>query len=344
MVLPTSKTIAWFAALVLCTIATGIPAPASERKLADIIVVVGASGTDEYGDQFSNWADTWKKVAEQSNLSIATIGIEADESAPDRKRLQDAIEKASQQVETPLWLVMIGHGTYANNVAKFNMKGRDVSATELASWLEPVKRPVVVIGCHSASGPLINRLSGPNRVIVTATKSGSEQNYSRFGQFFAEAITSADADLDHDDEVSIQEAFLRASSDVQAFYDSEARISTEHALLDDNGDAKGTPAKMFRGTRPIAKAKGNAALDGKTAAKFTLSPSQGGLLLTADEVKLRSDIESRLDQLRSQKESMDRDPYYTALESLMLEMANLYRKAEQRSEAQTEPQADVPAT
>ena len=47
----------------------------------------------------------------------------------------------------------------------------------------------MVINCASASGPFINRLSGPNRVVVSSTKSGFELNFSRFGQYLAEAIS-----------------------------------------------------------------------------------------------------------------------------------------------------------
>lgn len=105
-----------------------------------------------------------------------------------------------------------------------------------------------------------------------------------------------------DDEVSIQEAFLRASAQTEQFYNEAGRISTEHALIDDNADARGTPAAMFRGTRPIAQAKDNAPLDGRAAARQTFTQS---------ELTQRTDLE-------------------TQLETLMLQLAKLYQAAEQR--------------
>jgi len=39
------------------------------------------------------------------------------------------------------------------------------------------------------------------------------------------------------------------------FYKQEARLATETALVDDNGDAQGTPAGWFRGTRTTRRAK-----------------------------------------------------------------------------------------
>ena len=159
-------------------------------------------------------------------------------------------KSSAEQQTSPLWIVLLGHGTFTRGVAKFNLRGPDVSAEELAEWLQPHTRPVVVVNCASASGPFVNRLSGKNRIVVTATKSGTEQNFARFGKYFAQAIAAPDSDLDHDDEVSVHEAFLRAAADVREFYEAESRIATEHALIDDNGDGRGTPSTMFRGTRP----------------------------------------------------------------------------------------------
>jgi hypothetical protein len=230
-----------------------------------------------------------------------------------------------------LWLVLIGHGTNTRGVAKFNLRGPDVSAQELSQWLQPIQRPVVIVNCASASGPFVNALSAPNRIIVTATKSGSEQNFARFGKYFAQAIAAADSDLDHDDEVSVQEAFLRAAADTLAFYEADARIATEHALIDDNGDGKGTPASMFRGTRAVAKAYDGSELDGKSASRVTLAPAGDPLSFTDDELTQRSEIESELDQLRQQKPELEPAEYERMLETLMLRLARIYQAAETRS-------------
>ena len=131
----------------------------------------------------------------------------------------------------------------------------------------------MVIHCGSASGPFLNRLSGENRVIVTATRSGDEQNYARFGQYLAEAIADPRADLDKDGQVSLLEAYLSASSRVDEYYKTHSQLATEHALLDDNGDRLGTPADWFRGVRATRRAKDGAALDGTRAHQLHLVPS-----------------------------------------------------------------------
>ena len=62
-------------------------------------------------------------------------------------------------------------------------------------------------------------------------------------------------------------------------------------MIDDNGDGRGTPASMFRGTRAIASAKDGTPLDGKNASRITLSPAENRLPLSADELQQRAEID-----------------------------------------------------
>ena len=295
-----------------------------------IIVVLGAAGTKEFGDEFAEAAERWRETAKSSGMKLDIVGLQESGKENDREQVQRLLEETGTQATSHLWLVLIGHGTYARDQAKFNLRGPDFSAKELSSWLQNVKRPVVVVNCSSASGPFVNRLSGPNRVIVSATKSGAEQNYARFGRFFAEAIASADSDLDHDGEVSVHEAFLRASAGVESFYEVEGRIATEHALIDDNGDGRGTPASFFRGVRPSGKAKEGAKLDGSTAARITLAPAGGRLPFTEQELEQRDQIETQLEGLRQKRDEMDQQSFDAAVEPLLLQLARLYAAAEAR--------------
>src|SRR5256885_2838954 len=91
------------------------------------------------------------------------------------------------------------------------------SSSDLADWLKPFRRPLVVINCASASAPFLKTLSGTNRVIITATRSGNELNFTRFGQYFAKALADPESDLDKDGQVSLLEAFLTASRRVADF-------------------------------------------------------------------------------------------------------------------------------
>jgi hypothetical protein len=292
-----------------------------------VIVLVGAPGNDTYQAKFLEWTERWKQVAAKSDASFQSIGVESGETH-DRQRLLEILSDERSDGESPLWLVLIGHGTFDGRVAKFNLRGPDVSAAELAVHLKQFTRPLAIVNCASASAPFINQLSSKNRVIVTATKSGFEYNYARFGRFMSEAISDTKADLDKDDQTSLLEAFLLAASRVTEFYESDARLTTENAAIDDNGDGLGTPATWFRGVRTTRTAKDNTVPDGLRANQFFLLRSAAELQLSPDERQQRDQLEQRLEELRARKPSLDSGEYYDLLQEIMLELATIYAAAE----------------
>jgi hypothetical protein len=291
-----------------------------------VLVVVGAPGADEYAAPFAAWAERWKQAAEQSGADFHAIGLaEAAEKESDRELLRQQLAAFERSPPQALWLVLIGHGTFDGKLAKFNLRGPDVSATELADWLKPLdKTPLAVINCTSASGPFINALSAPQRVVIAATKSGYEHNYARFGDHLSQAIADQAADLDKDGQTSLLEAYLAASARTQEFYQQESRLATEHALLDDNGDALGTPADWFRGWRAVRAAKDGASPDGSRANQFVLVRRGQEAALPAEVRQRRDELELAIDALRQQKAALSEDAYYAALEPLLVEMARLY--------------------
>jgi hypothetical protein len=290
-----------------------------------VLIVVGAAGGPEYKAQFDRWADRWEVAAVKATAESIRIGSTDEPGATDRARLRSTLAAKSAASTEPLWIVLIGHGTYDGHEAKFNLRGPDVTDLELSDWLTPVKRQVVMIDCTSASGPFINRLSGDNRIVVTATKSGHEINFARFGEYLAEAIAELRSDIDRDGQVSLLEAFLTASSRVDEFYRAHSRLATEHALIDDNGDRLGTPASWFRGVRATQRAKDGAALDGLRAHQLHLIPSNLERDMPVEVRQRRDQLELSIAALRDQKSKLKDDEYYERLEKLMVELARLYR-------------------
>jgi len=315
------------------SVAASQVASAGERPM--IIVVTGAGGTDEYRQEFAAWGDRWREISLRSQAEFLEIGREdraaaANGTEPtDRQRLEAAISACLTSPASSLWLVLNGHGTFDGQDAKFNLQGPDVSSQELASWLQPLKKTLVVVNCSSSSAPFINHLSGPGRVIITATNSGYEQNYSRFGRYFAHALDDAEADLDHDQQVSLLETFLLAANQTARFYEAEARLATEHGLLDDNGDKLGTGSAFFRGTRVVERPK-TGEPDGRMAHRLILAPGPQGVILSAAQQQRRDLIENALEALRLEKDKLDEDQYYQHLEVLAVQLARLYREAAER--------------
>ena len=123
-----------------------------------------------------------------------------------------------------------------------------------------------------------------------------------------------EADADKNRRVTMLEAFQFAKAAVQRAYDKEGLLSTEHAVLDDNGDKVGSPDPSTAGP------------DGKVAALMAIGSAADAASLPADP-KLRAlvleqrDMEHRVESLRLLKESMDPAKYQSELEKLVTDLA-----------------------
>ena len=298
--------------------------PAQTNEQRSLVLVIGAAGEPEYGEQFSASADLWKLAALKGGLQTTVVGEDKENPENDLARLLTVLTNEVAKPSGELWLVFIGHGTFDGRSAKFNLRGPDISADDLAAVLKPCKRPLAVIQCASASGPFINALSGPGRVIIAATRSGYEVNATRFGGYLAQAIADPTADLDKDGQTSLLEAFLFASRQVEQFYREAGRLATEHALLDDNGDGLGTPADWFRGLRAIKTAADGKSVDGVRAHQLNLVRSEIEQELSPEVRARRDELEKKLSELRSRKGDLKADDYYNQLERILVETARLY--------------------
>lgn len=295
--------------------------PASDQPT--VMLVLGAPGEPEFATNFAHQAELWQKACDRAAARCVRIGLDEVSPPTDRDRLQQALAAEPVEAAAGLWLVLIGHGTFDGKEARFNLRGTDVSATELAAWLKPFHRPQVIIDTTAASAPFLNRLSATNRVVITATRSGNELNFAHFGRYFAAALDDPQSDLDQDGQTSLLEAFLSAAAHLADFYKTEGRLATEHPLIDDNGDGLGTPAEWFRGVRAVKRPKEGGALDGTRA-------QQVHLVLSAEEQALPLEIRAQRDalelavaRLRETKVQLPEDEYYRELEKLLLQIARL---------------------
>jgi hypothetical protein len=299
----------------------------SEPSVPNVLVVLGASGEVDYGDQFRVWGKRWKDAFGDSITEVidgTSTSPPAKDEKNDRQRTLDWIAKtdARESDETrTYWLVLIGHGTNDRTGAKFNLRGPDLSDIEIANALNGTRHRWIIVNCSSSSGPFLSTLSSSNRVVITATKSGAEQNFSRFGGYFSEAILDPSTDLDHDSGISVLEAFLSASNRVARFYADENRLASEQSLLDDNADRKGTPAVFFRGLRPVKAPADGLKLDGSLASRVLIRSLGERKDRTAEQTLKIEQLQADVELLRTKKSEMDIDEYYAALEKLLLQLA-----------------------
>ena len=302
------------------------PASAPTNEPARFVIVVGAAGEPQYATNFTRQADAWTRLAQRAHATSAVIGLDPVQTN-DLASLRTALGAIPPGGVEPLVLVLVGRGTHDGRHARFNLRGPDLTATNLQEWLAPITRPTAVVNLASASAPFINALARSNRVVLTATRSGNEVNATRLGDELAGLLEQEATDLDQDGDLTLLEAFLAAASRTAESYKAESRLATEHPLLDDNGDGRGTPAEWFKGTRATKKAANAGATDGLRAHQVVLAPGPDTARLTPEQRARRDDIERRIEALRAARPTPPDEAYWARLEALLLEMARVTSSA-----------------
>jgi hypothetical protein len=233
---------------------------------------------------------------------------------PEVERALGQIAKSAKEDDV-VFVVLIGHGTFVGKVAKFNLVGPDMTPENFEPLLKSIpSKHIVFVNTASSSAPFLEELSGPGRTIVTATRTGSERFATLFGGYFVDALMSDSADADKNRRISVLEAFNAAKLGVARAYEQEGIMLTEHPLLDDAGDKKGS-------TDP--KADGNV---GRVAAILSLGTPQSAEAMPADP-KMRAlyderrALERRVEALKLMKTGMDPGRYASELEKLLTDLA-----------------------
>jgi hypothetical protein len=301
---------------------------ATDSATHEVLVIVGAKGEETFDAKFRAAATAWQEACKRAGARCDVVGG-ADGSPPeasdDRGRVERWLAAKEDTTSAPLWLVYVGHGTFDGKVAQLNVRGKDISMEELDGWLKRfTKRTVIVIHGGSASAPAIPALAAPNRIVISATRSGEEVNYARFGERFAESVANPAADIDQDGQTSLLEAFLTASKHVQSLYAEGGRMATEHALIDDNGDKQGTAADWFKGTRLVKRPDKGGEADGLRAGQIVLVGTEEERALSPEQRSQREHWEKELAALRRQKESMNEKEYWLRVEEILRKLAAMY--------------------
>jgi hypothetical protein len=301
------------------------------------LVVVGLGGTEEYRQEFDDLASgLHDALTNRFGLPPERVFVlsEKPDLSPqvvrDRSTRDNIVTALGEMASSAapgdrILVVLIGHGTARGEEASINLPGPDLSATDFAAALGAFPtQTVALVHTGSASGGFVEAISGPNRVVITATRTARERNATEFPRFFVDALGGDGSDLDKDGQVSLLEAFQYARREVERHYEEENEILTEHALLDDNGDGEGTGDV------------GTDSPDGRLAATFRLGTASVSVAPETDDPVLarmyeeRRQIQERLDQLRAVRETMTAERYEEELEAILVELALKNREIRQR--------------
>lgn len=335
-VCPSSRAVSMLVLLVALALtprpATAQPAsagPARDSRWA--VIVSGASGGPDYAKQLATW-----RQAIQSALT-ARFGYQAgqilqlvDESARDTGTTSTAenVKKAFASLQgrvgktDSVLVVLLGHGTYDGQQAKFNLVGPDLTAVDWATMLNAVPGRLVVVNTTESSAPFLEALAARGRIVITATETAAQKYATVFPEYFVKALGDAQSDLDKNGRTSIWEIFSSSSGAVARHYTERAQLTTERAVLSDTGDRTGVQATAEN--TPQGTIARSFFLDRDPAAE-SADPAVRSL------VDRRRALEADAEALLQKKRDMEPAAWAAEFERLMIELARVSREIRQRS-------------
>lgn len=155
---------------------------------------------------------------------------------------------SKQSPSTAHWIMFIGHANGIRGGAQVNLPGSDLNSMDLAVALAECNEaaPLTLVFTHTASAPFLRPLGAPGRVIITATAPGGMENETEFPASLAESLNDRKSDANKDGKLDATEIFLATRERVLKRYQAENLIVRESALLDGDGDGRGTqrPAEI----------------------------------------------------------------------------------------------------
>lgn len=276
------------------------------------VTISGLGGEPEYETRFAMWAKEIDKILKAGGGESKVETLENPSRATVQKTFEAIAREAKPQ--DALVLMLIGHGTFDGVDYKFNLPGPDLSAVELATVLDkiPAQRQLVV-NMTSASGGSIDALRKKNRVIVCATKSGTEKNAPIFARYWVEALRDPAADTDKNETISALEAFRYAEQKTATFYETQKRLATEHPVLEDSG--KGPAVHAPSAENGEGQAAGFPLVRPGQSPAAAKNPAKRALLVKREE------LEQQIDRLKYQKAAIPTEQYKGQLAALLLELA-----------------------
>ena len=282
-------------------IGIGIGPSAANGQSTRALIISGVSGEPRLAQQFERDVTSMRNALNARFGANAVMLTESSTPKSDKAGITHALQTlaSSSQPGDQVLVVLVGHGSAQGGEVRFNIPGPDMTASELATALNALdKRNVAVVVATSSSGAFIKPLASAGRTVITATKSGGQNEEVVFATHFAKALSDDVADINKDGAVSLAEAFEYSKTEVARFYQQNNRIATESAVL--TGTADG-----FVLRKPGAKAADPAVQK-----------------LYAE----RTGVEQKIAAHRAKKSSMQAEQYEAELEKLLLQLATIQRQ------------------
>jgi hypothetical protein len=285
------------------------------RAATYYVIVAGLGGEPEYEQRFTAAAKDLDRIFKAAGPTAHVYTLAGTQATATKMTETMSTIARDAKADDDFALILIGHGSFDGVEYKFNLVGPDVTAAQIAGMCDRIaaKRQLVV-DTTSASGGALQALERPGRAVITATKSGTEKNATVFVRYWVEALQDPATDADKSDSISAMEAFTYAAKKIAAFYDSQKRLATEHAVFNDVGT--GEPVREA-GNGQGALMAGFTLLRMGTSQQAANDPGKCALLQKKEE------LEQKVDTLKYQKAAMDPEDYKKQLTDVLVELAKV---------------------
>lgn len=267
--------------------------------LTRVLIFTGLPGEDSYQAAFAEQAEGLGEALRGTGAEVELYSADEASFQAVRRALVAATSLAR---DDRLIVIYVGHGSYDGRQFKLNLRGPDVSAAQLGDWLEPIDAAQLVILTSAASGAALRVLEAERRTLMTATRSGDQNNATVFGHYLTLALEDPSGDIDKDRALSLTEVFELAQRSVIDHYENRRLMATEHPQL----------VNVLPGF--TMSHLGTAALD----------PATAGLRAR------RADVESAIAALKERKSDLSSERYFQQLQQLLLELAVIEQEIEQQ--------------
>lgn len=293
------------------------------------VIVSGASGGEKYAEQMATWrndlraalVDRYQFKPEFVKQFVDETATSGEKGTAENVRKFFAELKKNSSKDDFVFIILLGHGTYDGNAAKFNLVGPDLAAKDWTDLLNGIQGRVTLVNTTEASFPFLETLTAKGRVVITATDSAAQKYATVFPEYFVKAMKEASTDLDKNGRTSIFEVFTAASAAVKQHYEQRGQLTTERALLDDNGDGKGREATAEGPDGGIARI---AYLDSEVV-NTSANPE------LAELIRRRRALEAQAEEHKELRGVMPEAEWQKTFEKLMLDLAQVSAEIRKKS-------------
>ena len=282
------------------------------------LTVAGLGGERDYEQRFMQQAVDLDRIFKAAGATAHVVTLSGKEAT--RAHLSNALQAIADQAkpEDDFVLILIGHGSYDGVEYKFNLPGPDISAASLAQLCNRIaSKRQLIVNTTSSSGGSVAALAKKGRAVIAATKSGTEKNATVFPRYWVEALQDARADVDKNETVSALEAFQYATTKTAAFFDSQKRLATEHAVFADTGNGAAAVRVASKTTGDGRLLASVALVRFGTERAASVNPAKRSLLAKKEQ------LEARIDTLKYQRAAMSPQEYRQQMTESLVALAKV---------------------